>query len=153
MTHTVTLIPGDGTGPELAAALETVIAATGVPIEWERRDAGVDVINIMQPQLFDLPELGRRFAGRITFECYPDMQKTLPTGDRQIIHADIAKQLRCLATPSGGYIAMWLDPYYHKSECDVDDPALATFITDTYRELDPYASSSRGSLNASLRGA
>ena len=44
MTHTVTLIPGDGTGPELATALETVIAATGVPIEWERRDAGVDVM-------------------------------------------------------------------------------------------------------------
>ncbi len=44
MTYTVTLIPGDGTGPELAAALETVIAATGVPIEWERRDAGVDVM-------------------------------------------------------------------------------------------------------------
>ena len=32
MTYTVTLIPGDGTGPELAAALETVIAATGVAI-------------------------------------------------------------------------------------------------------------------------
>ena len=45
MTHTVTLIPGDGTGPELTAALETVIAATGVPIEWERRDAGVDVMD------------------------------------------------------------------------------------------------------------
>ncbi len=44
MTHTVTLIPGDGTGPELAQALETVIAATGVPIEWERQDAGVDVM-------------------------------------------------------------------------------------------------------------
>ena len=44
MTYTVTLIPGDGTGPELAQALETVIAATGVPIEWERRDAGVDVM-------------------------------------------------------------------------------------------------------------
>jgi len=44
MTYTVTLIPGDGTGPELAAALETVVAATGVPIEWERRDAGVDVM-------------------------------------------------------------------------------------------------------------
>ena len=47
MTYTVTLIPGDGTGPELAQALETVIAATGVPIEWERarrrpgRDGGV----------------------------------------------------------------------------------------------------------------
>jgi isocitrate dehydrogenase (NAD+) len=44
MTYTVTLIPGDGTGPELTQALETVIAATGVPIEWERRDAGVDVM-------------------------------------------------------------------------------------------------------------
>ena len=44
MTHTVTLIPGDGTGPELAAALETVIAATGVPIDWEVHDAGVDVM-------------------------------------------------------------------------------------------------------------
>ncbi len=44
MTHTVTLIPGDGTGPELAQALETVIAATGVPIEWDRQDAGLDVM-------------------------------------------------------------------------------------------------------------
>jgi isocitrate dehydrogenase (NAD+) len=44
MTHTVTLIPGDGTGPELAQALETVIAATGVAIEWDRQDAGLDVM-------------------------------------------------------------------------------------------------------------
>ena len=44
MTHTVTLIPGDGTGPELAKALETVIAATGVAIEWDRQDAGLDVM-------------------------------------------------------------------------------------------------------------
>ena len=44
MTYTVTLIPGDGTGPELAAALETVIAATGVPIMWEVHDAGLDVM-------------------------------------------------------------------------------------------------------------
>lgn len=44
MTYTVTLIPGDGTGPELAAALETVIAATGVPIVWEVHDAGLAVM-------------------------------------------------------------------------------------------------------------
>jgi isocitrate dehydrogenase (NAD+) len=44
MTYTVTLIPGDGTGPELAAALETVIAATAVPIVWEVHDAGLDVM-------------------------------------------------------------------------------------------------------------
>jgi isocitrate dehydrogenase (NAD+) len=44
VTYRVTLIPCDGTGPELTAALETVIAASGVPIEWERHDAGVDVM-------------------------------------------------------------------------------------------------------------
>jgi isocitrate dehydrogenase (NAD+) len=44
VTYRVTLIPGDGTGPELTDALETVIAASGVPIEWERHDAGVDVM-------------------------------------------------------------------------------------------------------------
>jgi isocitrate dehydrogenase (NAD+) len=44
MSYTVTLIPGDGTGPELTAALETVIAATGVPILWEVHDAGLGVM-------------------------------------------------------------------------------------------------------------
>ena len=44
MTYTETLIPGDGTGPELAQALETVVAATGVPIAWDRQDAGLDVM-------------------------------------------------------------------------------------------------------------
>ncbi|MGZ4200154.1 MAG: isocitrate/isopropylmalate dehydrogenase family protein [Thermoleophilia bacterium] len=44
MAYRVTLIPGDGTGPELAAALETVIAASGVAIAWERHDAGAAVL-------------------------------------------------------------------------------------------------------------
>ncbi len=44
MAYHVTLIPGDGTGPELAAALETVIAASGVAIVWERHDAGAAVL-------------------------------------------------------------------------------------------------------------
>src|SRR5271165_3395283 len=42
--YRVTLIPGDGTGPELCEAVKTVIAATGVPIEWETVEAGADVV-------------------------------------------------------------------------------------------------------------
>ncbi|MFN2568171.1 MAG: isocitrate/isopropylmalate family dehydrogenase, partial [Candidatus Dormibacteria bacterium] len=42
--HTVTLIPGDGVGPEVSAAARRVIDATGVDIEWEVHDAGVGVI-------------------------------------------------------------------------------------------------------------
>ncbi len=39
-SHKVTLIPGDGTGPELAEATRRVIDATGVKIDWETAEAG-----------------------------------------------------------------------------------------------------------------
>jgi isocitrate dehydrogenase (NAD+) len=35
MTHTVTLIPGDGIGPEIAAAVQKVLAAAGAPVQWD----------------------------------------------------------------------------------------------------------------------
>jgi isocitrate dehydrogenase (NAD+) len=40
MTYTVTLIPGDGIGPEVTAAMRRVVEATGVDIEWETVEAG-----------------------------------------------------------------------------------------------------------------
>jgi isocitrate dehydrogenase (NAD+) len=42
MAHEVTLIPGDGTGPELAEATRRVLEATGVEFQWDRQEAGVD---------------------------------------------------------------------------------------------------------------
>ncbi len=44
MAYAVTLIRGDGIGPEVAAATQTVVNATGVAIDWEVVDAGVDVM-------------------------------------------------------------------------------------------------------------
>src|SRR5215831_9162903 len=44
MAHRVTLIPGDGTGPELTEATRRVLEATGVDFEWDVRHAGVDVM-------------------------------------------------------------------------------------------------------------
>jgi isocitrate dehydrogenase (NAD+) len=41
--YTITLIPGDGTGPEIAEATRRVIEATGVSIQWDIQDAGIDV--------------------------------------------------------------------------------------------------------------
>lgn len=35
MTHTITLIPGDGIGPEITAAVKKILAATGVAITWD----------------------------------------------------------------------------------------------------------------------
>ncbi|MEK6646978.1 MAG: isocitrate/isopropylmalate dehydrogenase family protein [Candidatus Firestonebacteria bacterium] len=44
MQYTVTLIPGDGTGPELVKEVQRVIDATCVKINWEIFNVGVDVI-------------------------------------------------------------------------------------------------------------
>lgn len=44
MAYDVTLITGDGTGPELAEAARKCVDATGVEINWDVQEAGVDVM-------------------------------------------------------------------------------------------------------------
>lgn len=46
MAHKVTLIRGDGTGPELVAAARHVLEATGVAFDWDIQDAGVDIMEV-----------------------------------------------------------------------------------------------------------
>src|SRR5215210_9544770 len=45
MAHRVTLIPGDGTGPELSEATRRVLEATGVEFDWDVQHAGSDVMD------------------------------------------------------------------------------------------------------------
>jgi len=44
VAHEVTLIPGDGTGPELSEATRRVLEATGVGFDWDVQEAGADVM-------------------------------------------------------------------------------------------------------------
>ena len=44
MKHTITLIPGDGIGPEVSAAVVRIIEATGVSIAWETHYAGAQAL-------------------------------------------------------------------------------------------------------------
>jgi isocitrate dehydrogenase (NAD+) len=44
VTYTVTLIPGDGIGPEVSAAAVRVLTATGVPFEFETENAGAEAM-------------------------------------------------------------------------------------------------------------
>jgi isocitrate dehydrogenase (NAD+) len=43
MKHTITLIPGDGIGPEVSSAVKKIIAAAGVGIAWEEAPARAEV--------------------------------------------------------------------------------------------------------------
>ena len=42
--YKITLLPGDGIGPDITAATKKILAATGVPIEWEEHLAGESAI-------------------------------------------------------------------------------------------------------------
>lgn len=53
MRHRITLIPGDGIGPEITEAAKRCIEATGVDIEWEVVQAGSD---IMEKEKTPLPK-------------------------------------------------------------------------------------------------
>ncbi len=44
MKHTITLIPGDGIGPEIVAATVRIIEASGVDIEWETNIIGAQAL-------------------------------------------------------------------------------------------------------------
>jgi len=43
-SYTVTLIPGDGIGPEVTTAARRVLEATGVPLQWDVQPAGASVM-------------------------------------------------------------------------------------------------------------
>src|ERR671936_124579 len=44
MAHTITLIPGDGIGPEVSSAVVRIIEASGAAVEWETKYAGAQAL-------------------------------------------------------------------------------------------------------------
>jgi isocitrate dehydrogenase (NAD+) len=72
VAHRVTLIPGDGTGPEIAEATRRVIEATGAEIEWDVQQAGADVMEehggnpLPDPVLDSIQRNGVALKGPIT---------------------------------------------------------------------------------------
>jgi isocitrate dehydrogenase (NAD+) len=72
MAHRVTLIPGDGTGPELTEATRRVLEATGVAFEWDIRHAGESIMgqyggNPLPDETLDaIRETGVALKGPIT---------------------------------------------------------------------------------------
>ena len=43
MTYSITLIPGDGIGPEVIEATRRVLEATGIAFEWDIQYVGAEV--------------------------------------------------------------------------------------------------------------
>ena len=62
--HNVTLIPGDGTGPEIAEATRKCVEATGVKIDWDVQECGIEVIEAEGKVPDSRPRVDPREQGR-----------------------------------------------------------------------------------------
>ncbi len=81
MAYEVTLITGDGTGPELADAARKCIDATGVAINWDVQEAGVDV---MQREGTPIPDRTMESVRRTKCALKAPITTPVGTGFRSI---------------------------------------------------------------------
>ena len=81
MAHEVTLITGDGVGPELAAAAQKCVDATGVAINWDEQEAGIDV---MERTGTPLPDAVMESIGRTRCALKAPITTPVGTGFRSI---------------------------------------------------------------------
>ena len=89
-----------------AAGLEVYFHSCGQirPILSDLIDAGVDLLNLSQPNLYDLAQLGRDFGGKVCFVCPVSYQTTSITGTPEEIRRDVAALVEHLGSHNGGLI-------------------------------------------------
>jgi isocitrate dehydrogenase (NAD+) len=81
MAHEVTLITGDGVGPELAEAARKCVDATGVEIDWDVQEAGIDV---MERTGTPIPDSVMESIGRTKCALKAPITTPVGTGFRSI---------------------------------------------------------------------
>ena len=67
-------------------------------------EIGAEVLNLQQPTVLGIEEIGREFAGKVCFQSLCDIQKTLPSKGEDIIIGEAQSLIRHWATDTGGFI-------------------------------------------------
>ena len=68
-------------------------------------DAGIDVFQFDQPDVYPSEMLAEKYADRAVFHSPVDIQKVLPTGDREFIESRALKMCELFRAAGGGWIA------------------------------------------------
>jgi uroporphyrinogen decarboxylase len=93
-------------------------------------DAGVDMMNMGQPQTYGIEELGSRFAGKMAFLTTCDLQKTLPQGNKIAIEEEVDELVKNWSTPQGGMVVF----NYGMGEAIGVDDDITRFMFDKFNE-------------------
>ncbi|HEY3398920.1 MAG TPA: uroporphyrinogen decarboxylase family protein [Armatimonadota bacterium] len=67
-------------------------------------EVGVDVLELLQPDIFGVERLGREFGGQVCFCCAVDHQRVAVSGGRAEIFAYVRRLCDCLGGSRGGFI-------------------------------------------------
>jgi uroporphyrinogen-III decarboxylase len=67
-------------------------------------DIGVDVIELLQPDIFGIDKLAREFGGKVCFCCSVDHQRVAISGNKEEIFAYVQKLIDKLGAYNGGFI-------------------------------------------------
>ena len=93
-------------------------------------DAGMDGFQFDQPDVYPTEVLAKEFANRVVFHSPVDIQKVLPTGNRELIESRALEMCRLFREAGGGWIAKDY-PSYH----DIGiDPVWAKWAEDVIVE-------------------
>lgn len=65
-------------------------------------DAGVDVMQFDQPEIYGSANLARNYGGRMAFHCPVDIQKVMATGNREYIEKTAYEMVTAFKTICGG---------------------------------------------------
>lgn len=97
--------------------------------------AGLQVINVTQPNVFPIPRLAE-LKGQICFETCADAQSTLPRADTEGVCEEIRGLLEACCTEGGGLIVEKLDKMYFDGFGI--SPEMGLFCLEEFRRQDPF---------------
>jgi uroporphyrinogen decarboxylase len=103
------------------------------PIIPDLIEVGVDILNLAQPNLYDIPELGRRFGGQVCFLCPVSYQTTSITGTRAQIFQDVRVLVESLGQFNGGLLG-YVEEYQSIGLSEANYQACV----DAFRTLGQY---------------
>ena len=74
-------------------------------------EIGVDMLNLSQPNLFDIKEIGKKYGGRVCFVCPISYQTTSISGNKTDIYNEARKLIENLGCYGGGFIG-YVEEYH-----------------------------------------
>jgi hypothetical protein len=91
------------------------------------------MLNLSQPNLFDIEKLGVDFGGRVCFVCPVSYQTTSVTGTKEDIYHDVKELINNLGIYNGGLIG-YVEEYHSIGISDEN----YNYCVNAFRKLGKY---------------